>query len=97
MSRPDSEAAQRVRSPAGAGADPRLLGRGQARVAEPLRAEVGNRPTARAAVAAAVARLLLDVRSLGWTIVSWVLYVLAMLPVVWVILVKLTGGLNRPV
>jgi len=48
-------------------------------------------------VAAAVARLLLDVRSLGWTIVSWVLYVLAMLPVVWVILVKLTGGLNRPV
>ena len=37
-------------------------------------------------VAAAGARLLLDVRSVGWTIVSWVLYVLAMTAVLAVLM-----------
>jgi hypothetical protein len=45
-------------------------------------------------VAAAVARLLLDVRSVSWTIISWVVYVFAMLPVLYVLLIQLTGGFN---
>ena len=45
-------------------------------------------------IAAAGARLLLDVRSVAWTIISWVLYVLALLPVLFLLLIQLTDGFS---
>ena len=48
-------------------------------------------------IAAAAARLLLDVRSLVWTVTSWVLYVAAILPALWALLVQFTGGYNQAV
>ena len=48
-------------------------------------------------IAAAGARLLLDVRSVAWTIISWVLYVLAMLPIIYLLVIQLTGGFNQAV
>lgn len=40
---------------------------------------------------AALARLLLDVRSVGWTIVSWTLYVLAVFAALYLIAILLTA------
>jgi hypothetical protein len=43
------------------------------------------------AVAAAISRLLVDVRSVGWTIVSWTLYVLAVFAALYLIAILLTA------
>ena len=43
-------------------------------------------------IAAAVARVLLDVRSIAWAVISWVLFVLALLPALYLALVQLFRG-----